>query len=146
MNAPFNLYPSRVEINSTDFNITVTNQNTEAAYLTGAFITWPTWPGMTFDAARFNGNTFYNPDPNLTISPVTTNSTSILLDGSGSSGAFRARYSGSVNTNGVFGARLTFNIPSLGSCYIEGTYPAPATLTPTFTDTPSLTPSSTSTP
>jgi hypothetical protein len=140
-----NLHMATVSISGSDINVFVENTNSPSAYLTNAVITWPEHPGMAFDSARFNGDTYYNPSPDLMYSPVTAPaSPSIALLGS-SSAAFRSRFSGTINMTGLFKFDLTFNIPGLGDCTLSESINVP-TPTATRTLTPSRTPSSTFTP
>jgi hypothetical protein len=135
-------------ISGTDFNVIVKNENAAPGFLTAADITWPAYPGMTFDHARFGGNTYYNTDQNT--SPVITTAPAIQINGGVSISTFRARFKDAVNMTGLFSAELTFNFPGWGDCVLIGsinqnTATPYITFTPESTDTPYYTPTFTPT-
>jgi hypothetical protein len=132
-------------ISGTDFNVIVKNENTSSAFLTNAEISWPAYPGMTFDNARFSGNTYYNTDS--TTSSVVAPAPMIEMNGGSYGHTFRARFKDAVNMTGLFSVQLTFNFPGVGDCILTGTI-NPSTITPTLTpentpqpsETPTVTP------
>ncbi|MFN8411922.1 MAG: TadE/TadG family type IV pilus assembly protein [Anaerolineales bacterium] len=154
-----NIFVSSAVITGSDkFDVTVRNNNVAPAYLTDADLTWPNVnsENYKFNYIQFNGsgNRYYDPNPDLSTSPVLTSAPSIQLTGNGSTAVLRSDFQSPTALYGTFSVTMTFNFPNWGDCTFTGsitintptpTSTATATRTPTPI-TPSNTPSPTYTP
>ena len=88
---------------------------------------------MTLDYFRFAGTTYFNPNPNLTTSPVSAAAPSILFAG-GSSETWRAHFANGPVFGGYYQATLTFAFPNWGNSMPGWLYTPVMTAPPAGTD------------
>lgn len=135
-----------VGFNGDDFEFRVRNLNPMPGYLIRTELSWPDSGNepMAFDYFRFNGVVYYNPNPNLSFSTVTSSGTSEML-AAGANILWEADFDNTpFDLNGNFIGDLRFDFPGWGTCDVSGS--TTVTYVPTNTPAPEPTSSVTDTP